>query len=989
MKNYTILILILFCFPLSTLIANDKAYVKPEIVSDVKTHSILLNGTWQFRFSPESKWTTIQVPGEAAMQGFAVELDKPFLYKKTLNIPADYKNKKVIIRFDGVYCYARLSVNGVFVREHKGGFTRWDTDITQYIKPGKKNEIELEVTDKKDEIAYASGYAHHPVGGILRDVSVFALPQTNLYDFYVETDLDESYKDATLKIKYNADAGQDAEIAYTLLDPAGRPVSTPMVYPLRANQHGEQVNEIPVINPMKWDAEHPNLYTLGVVIRQGGEKISSFSKKIGFREIKVEGNVVLVNGRPVKWRGANRHDVHPELGRMTTAELDSLDAVLFKQSNMNYIRTSHYPPSEKFVEYCDKFGIYVECESAVCFVSAWRQKSFQPGDSENDPAHKEQYLSQFIEMVKTFRSNPSVVLWSIGNESNYGSNFRQCWDWIKQNDLTRPVIFSYPGLQKDGDKIYDIVSLHYPTYTGFRDEYGIVSNEFNTDRGPALFDEWAHPACYTYATLQEDPGIREFWGQSLDMMWKGVFAASGALGGGTWGFIDEVFMPPVPKEGKPYWIEDFHKDKPEDFKGQCVGYGEWGIVDIWRRPKPEFWATKKAYSPVKILETTIKNFVPGERIIIPVHNRFDHTNLNEVKITYSYKGTEKTFAAPSVEPHQRGFLILPAQDWNDGDVITVKSFTQAGKLIDADNIILGNKRVDYPKASRTGTITVDDSTDKLTIKGNGFEIPFCKASGLICNATINGQVFIEKGPFLNLDINLNHLSGTISSGKAKQFLTADADWKKKSLEHSIKSGNVYVNLSGSYDKVEVEMQIVIYPQGKMEINYLTDGQPNGFLRETGVRFHLPPAIDFLKWERDGYWSYYPEGEFGGNIGQTSFYSKKQAAYGQRPVQPWGDDTRNYFYLADAGANCKEPMTNIAKSMKENIRYYTVSSQKNSNLAFSVVSEDTSIACRTNKRADEQIVLYINNQWDYPEIAWGNYCKQLSPVPCYGKISVVF
>ena len=133
------------------------------------------------------------------MQGFAIEHDKPFFYKKDFTIPADYAGKRLILRFDGVYSHARLSVNGKFVREHHGGFTRWETDITSFVRIGKKNEIQLAVVDRLDEISYASGYAHHPIGGILRDVTLFALPESHLYDIGVETHLDSLYQDADLR----------------------------------------------------------------------------------------------------------------------------------------------------------------------------------------------------------------------------------------------------------------------------------------------------------------------------------------------------------------------------------------------------------------------------------------------------------------------------------------------------------------------------------------------------------------------------------------------------------------------------------------------------------------------------------------------------------------------------------------------------------------------------------------------------------------------
>ena len=294
--------------------------------------------------------------------------------------------------FDGVYSYAKLSVNGTAVREHHGGVTRWETDITPYIKPGKQNEILLEIVDRKDEISYASGYAHHPIGGILRDVTLFALPQTCIYDFNAETHLDSLFQQGELRLQFDAVNEANAQVRYTLTAPDGK--NYPLAQPQFAIKNGQNEQVLTINNPIKWDAEHPNLYTLTVDIDKDGKKITSFTKQIGFRTIKIEGNKMLVNGNPVKLRGACRHDIHPTLGRTTTAELDSLDALLFKRSNMNFVRTSHYPPTERFIEFCNRYGIYVECETAVCFVDTHRQKNYAPGATQDSAAFTDRYLSQ-------------------------------------------------------------------------------------------------------------------------------------------------------------------------------------------------------------------------------------------------------------------------------------------------------------------------------------------------------------------------------------------------------------------------------------------------------------------------------------------------------------------------------------------------------------------------------------------------------------------
>lgn len=966
------------------------SYIALQTMADVKQPVISLDGTWQFQYTPGGKWFPIRVPGEPAMQGFAIEHDTPYTYRKTFKVPADYAGQKTILRFDGVYSLAKLRVNGTAVREHSGGFTRWETDITPWVKPGRENVIEVEITDPVNEISYASGYAHHPIGGILRNVSLLAQPEGGLTDFYVETALDSLYQDAVLKVGYQAtQASPDATISFTLTDPAGNTVRLSRdTYPLSALSSEGQIFDFPIVRPKKWDAEHPDLYALTVSIREKGKETGRFTRPIGFRDVRIVKDRMLVNGQPVKLRGACRHDIHPELGRTTTAELDSLDAVRFKESNMNFVRTSHYPPSEKFLEYCDRMGLYVECETGVCFVETHRQKNYAPGATQDDPAFADRYLSQCQEMVRSLRSHASILFWSIGNESKYGKNFQTCWDWVKATDRTRPVVFSYPGSVEQKDKIYDILSMHYQDVNGDLHQWGMTVRDFQGYGLPVLFDEWAHPACYTYQTLQDDPNIREFWGISLDKMWSGLFPASGGLGGAIWGYIDETFALPEPKMGTSFWKEFAYTAKPHGFQGNCVGYGEWGIVDVWRRPKPEFWATKKAYSPVRLLTTEVRDFTSGERLILPVYNRFDHTNLSEIKVRYIYKGIEKEIVPLAIAPHQKGMLVIPAEDWMDGEPLRIGFYTAAGELIDAEQVTLGMGKVEMPAPRAGKELRVEETAERLILKGDGFEIPFDRSTGLIRQATSNGQVVIEQGPFLHLDINLNHLTGAEVRKRADNFKTSPAEWKQGRFSYERKDDRVVVSLDGTYGEIRVDMRLSVFPDGRMEIDYLTDGEPNGYLRETGLSFCLPGTISHLDWNRKGYWSYYLPGAFAGNAGNVSLYDSRQSAYGQKPVQDWQHDTHNYYYWADAGADTERPLTQMAKGMKENIFYYTVSLPAGQ-AGFSVVSADASVACRLNKSSDDRLSLFINNRWDYPEIAWGNYCKTLEASPCYGKVSIQF
>lgn len=982
MKYKLLILSILFC--VSSAQASITAWVKPDQVVGVKQEQMSLNGVWKFRYTPNSKWYSVKVPGELVMQGFGIEHDKAYLYERDLMIPQDYQGKHTVIRFDGVYSYARLFVNNKFVCDHFGGFTRWDADITSFVKTGKKNTIRLEITDRKDDISYASGYAHHPIGGILRGVSVYALPYANVSDLKIETLLDSTYTDATLRLSMKSSA--QAKIDYQLIDPKGKVVNLQGVS--KTLSKGENTHQFSVRRPLKWDAEHPNLYKLMIEVNKGTDQYYSFTKEIGFRDIKIVGNRMLVNGMPVKLRGACRHDMHPTLGRSTNSELDSLDVMLFKRSNMNFVRTSHYPPSEDFMKFCDRMGLYVECETAICFVDTYRQKNYAPGASQNDTTFTSRYLSQLQEMVKHFVNHSSVLFWSIGNESNYGTNFQQSYDWTKAWDKTRPVIFSYPGTVPKDKVCYDILSFHYPGVEGNIEQFGPSTNGFQTSKYPSIFDEWAHVPCYTYTTLQDDPNIREFWGISLDKMWGNLFNAPGGLGGAIWGYIDETFMVPALKEGTPYWNEFAKTSKPKEWQGKCVGYGEWGIVDVWRREKPEFWGTKKAYSPIRVLQTQISSFAPNAPLYVPIYNRFDHTWLNEVTLKYTYNGLVKSITLPAVAPHKKGTLEIPAANWNVGDVVLVEFFDSKGQLIDADNLTLGTLQHNTSSISKAGKeLIVDDQSDFFIVRGADFEIPFNKNNGLMEKVTSKGQVIIEKGPFINLDLNFNHNTGPEVREKARNFILNDNNWKKRTITWTQSGTNVFVKLIGNYDDISVTFDIQIKATGEMDITFQTNGQPDGWLRESGVKFYMSQNVSQLSWKRKGHWSYYPEQSFAGNTGSTSLYNANKVPYGAKPNQAWELDTHNYYYFADKGAISEQPLTNKAKGMKENISEYTLSVGQATKI--SVVSPDHSLGCRLYKTSDNTLLMYVNTRWDYPEIGWGDYCKTLDVTPNYGHLNLKF
>jgi hypothetical protein len=306
------------------------------------------------------------------------------------------------------------------------------------------------------------------------------------------------------------------------------------------------------------------------------------------------------------------------------------------------------------------------------------------------------------------------------------------------------------------------------------------------------------------------------------------------------------------------------------------------------------------------------------------------------------------------------------------------------QLIDIYYVTLGQEQIELPQPVYQGDLNIEETGDRVIVKGNGFEIPFCKETGLICNAKAGAQVMIEKGPFLNMDVNTRHLTGT--RDRSSKYISFDGDWKKTDFDCRKNDGFVLVNIAGAYGNININIQVNISPEGKIIFDYSTSNEPDGYLRESGLKFYIPDAIEHLQWKRKGYWSYYPENDFAGNEGEASFYTGVQAPYGKQPVQAWQYDSHNYFYWGDRGAGNSKPLTQRAKGMKENVYVYTLSTKDKH--GFSVISADASIACRTNRTANGQLVLYANNRWDYPELSWGNHCYAIDNNPCYGKLTIV-
>jgi len=435
--------------------------------------------------------------------------------------------------------------------------------------------------------------------------------------------------------------------------------------------------------------------------------------------------------------------------------------------------------------------------------------------------------------------------------------------------------------------------------------------------------------------------VRNYWGRSIKKFWEGMLGASGCLGGSIWASIDEVFMLP----------------------DSCVGYGEWGIIDGWRRQKPEYWLAKKAYSPTRLPDAPVENPGSGNPLRIPIRNGFNHTNLNEVAIKWSVGSEAGKITSLNVPPGREGTLVIPGRAWRNGETVKLEFTNREGRLLDRYELPVGRPVWSFPSAQGPAP-QIREGSQNIHVKGRNFEVVFSKVSGLVESAVYKGYRILEGGPMLNL---------------APYTLR---NWWLTSLRMVRAKDEAVIEISGNYQRsgspssqalVYAQYQVRIDADGLITTNFSLRDVPKG-VSEIGVAYILPSETDQLSWSRKGLWSAYPPDHIGRNTGVA--YRKREAGeenYRTAPTWPWSQDTSDYFLFGkdDAGGRG----TNDFRSQKENIWFASGVISRTGIRARA--ESDASHAVRAEIISDGRVRFNINSAWAYPDLAWGNMCP---PIP---------
>jgi len=887
----------------------------PEKISDAAKPILSLNGTWKFNPAPPSgfnkqkellkKWNNINVPGEWVMQGFHVKPGRPAVYARTFVLPSDWKGKTVMLRCDAIFSRAEIWINGQKAGSHLGGMTAFELNVTPFVKVGRRNTIMIGVTAETmaDTLMSGSQYAAHSLGGILRKIYMYVLPEVYLGGLDIRTELSAYFTEADLVVKGNYHRSSDrvkrADVIFRLFAPEGKEVSLSGNKRKITFQAGEkeiqQTFTFPVSPVKTWDPEHPRRYRLVIeVATDKGEE--TIVKKVGFRKIEVIGNRLFINGVPVKMRGVNRHETHPLLGRSLNDTLWHMDAEIFKEGNVNYIRTSHYPPTEEFIQWCDSLGFIVELENPFCWIGHGANAAWKKNNPQAPLLYP--YLKQIAEEdIGFYRNHPSVIIWSMANESAWGSNWKHLLKFYQKTDPTRPVTFhdqAYGNYNNYGSHHVPIAVYHYPGPDG-----NLVADTFPR---PLLFGEYCHINCYNRREIAADPGVRDAWGRGFLPMWDKIYKSTGGLGGAIWAGIDDIFYLPG---------------------GKAVGYGPWGVIDGWRRKKPEYYHMKKTYSPVRIINKQMKVPEKGEPVKLEIENRFDFTNLDECRILWEIDGHQGE-AGVNVEPGRAGILrIDPGLDGLSGKEMQISIYSPQHILVDRTIISIG-KRKKIPEPSgrlKSGKISLDSTARTYLVRGDHFLWIIDRHTGRILAAEINGDTVMTGGPDLmmlplktgpcvtDFKLDISPLNNLCKDRELSGITTAE----KKDTVHMI--------LEVSWYEAKGTLVYDFTGDGSMHVRYSLISNVNINPRQWGMVFSVDRRTENLEWYRKGLWTVYPEDHIGRVHGEAGPYitgSYHKPAFGKPPEGPWYHDAN-------------ELGSNDFRSSKDNIYWLSLTDKSGTGL----------------------------------------------------------
>lgn len=838
-----------------------------------------LEGKWKFNFSKDhdkaprdfyslkyddSQWTDFPVPGILELNGYGDAIysnngypwrtqfrpEPPFVeernnytgsYRKMVTVPADWKGERIYLHVGSATSNLMVWVNGKFVGYSEDSKVSAEFDLTKYLTPGKENLIAMQVMRWCDG-SYLEDQDFWRFTGIAREVYLYARPQAHIADLFITPDLVNNYQDGTLEVKLNAVGAKGETVMFSLKDKEGKEVAAQTA---KVGGNGEVKVNFDIKNPLKWTAETPNLYTLYTTLMDGKQVAEVVPQRVGFRKVEIKNAQVLVNGQPVLFKGANRHELDPVTGYVVSMDRMLEDIRVMKELNINAVRTCHYPDDPRWYELCDIYGIYMVAEANI------ESHGMGYGDKTlvKEPTYEKAHLERNESNIKIYKNHPSIIFWSVGNEAGYGPNFEKAYDLVKAYDPSRPCQYEQAG--QNGKT--DIFCPMYYDYGGC-EWYAKGDNP-----RPLIQCEYAH------AMGNSMGGFKEYW----DMVRK----YPKYQGGFIWDFVDQGLRVKN-KQGKTIYAYggDFGRYPTSDHNFNCNG-----IINPDRKPNPHANEVRYYYQNIW---ATAKDLKAGE---VEVYNENFFKSLDDVELQWTLESEGKVLV------NGRSALDIPAQQKRvvkldgyslpadvKGEVVLNLDFVlkKAEPMLDAGYAVAREQFVVNPYTFPTMESVLAVTSGKydtrkvekeekvawVTLSAGNTSVTFNHWNGWIDYLDVDGKPMLEEGYAITPDFWRAPTDNDYGSGtQRKLHAWKNPEMKMKSFKVVENEGKAEKGVEVVYDMPSVEatltMTYTLTPAGELVVNEAMtvnkDAKHKPELMRYGMQLVMPKAYNMLTYYGKG------------------------------------------------------------------------------------------------------------------------------------------
>ncbi len=757
-------------------------------------------------------------------------------YRRTFSIPESWDGRKVFIQFGAVKSAFYLYVNGQKVGYSQGSKTAAEWDITDYLQVGE-NVLATEVFRWSDG-SYLECQDFWRISGIEREVFLYSTPKVRIRDFFAKTDLDAEYKNATLKLDVdlknhtNRFRSGNYQVAFQLYDENLELVTEEsQEAKINRKEKLQLTFSKEIINPKKWTAETPNLYTLVIFLKnETGETVETVSHRIGFREIELINTLFCVNGVPVLIKGVNRHEHNQYTGHVISEEQMIQEIKLMKQHNINAVRNSHYPAHERFYELCDEYGLYITDEANIESHGMYYDEHSLAKKPEWTAVH----VDRMMRMVERTKNHPSVVVWSMGNEAGDGVVFTAGYKAIKERDPSRPIHYERAIMGDNTD-------IFCPQYPGVQ-----TLEKYASEWQPKtmIASEYSHAMGNSNGNLVD--------------LWEVIYREGNdqLQGGYIWDWIDQA-LAKTDESGTEFWAYggDYGEGMPTDYNFVCNG-----IISADYTPHPAINEVKYAYQNVRFEE--VQN---GYKI----SNFHDFIDLSNYEISWTISGNgEKIYSGIlenfNLEPHSNRIINPPFPNFTPKPGVEYfidfsvklnknKPFRLAGFEVAHEQFKFDMYVPKDSEAPLYDALQLTESENMLVVTGINFKIHFDKNTGTLTSYEINGMELLQKGPRVNFwrPPNDNDKGSNMISrlGIWREITNEAAPTYVESLQPN--PGKVVIATHFNHEKVNSKQSVTytIFGEGTIHVNtQLETGESElPDLPRFGLKWELPVNFENLEY----------------------------------------------------------------------------------------------------------------------------------------------